>query len=643
MAADGNKPDDFESTVRLNLADLEPYAKDEEPEIETLETSEDDAEMNFLDLQAELDAMDESLSDLGSDKTLGSSDPMIDTSDLSLESSAMDDPQHQETLVMDKPMIDEGLNLSAEEESPFSFQDFDASDNEPEVEALQGADEDFQLDHFFDEDPSLEIDQMLSPEVDPNAKGANEVDEHQATLVMQDLDSTIHSAQAVDDDLPILDIGGDVDEADIENTFSAVQEPALDDRLDPELDAQLDQELNFDAVNLGAGDDVSLVDESLGDEINADVSAFEEEKFESEKLDASQADEDFAAAYAIDNVIPELDTSGFKDSDAAMLIEEMAVEDMPDEARAGETFTDEINTDKTQPSEVISDAESAKQIELPVDESADERASDEMVDHLLRDASASAATAATAAAVAVHDKPIGDSPMPNKEQSKAKKTEANANQSKKPQIMVAAALAGGLALGGAGAWLAMSAQAQVGELQALLQASQGKVAQLEDELAIEKSRVVADAPDLAFKDETKPEVAVEAKPAPVKETPTVAEIEAEKVPTPEVAPAKVEEVAKPVAAVVKPVVKPITPLTPVVGDNEAWVVNVSSEPTLAGAENMQKTLADADIKSVITKANINGRDWYRVQLTGFDSRAAAKVYIETLELELGYKGMWVGH
>jgi len=505
---------------------------------------------------------------------------------------------------------------------------------------LQGADEDFQLDHFFDEDPGLQIDQMLSPEVDVHTKADNEVDDHQATLVMQDLDTAMNLAPTVDDDLPILDIGGDADEADIESPFSTVQEPTLDDRLNPQLDEQLDQELNFGAENLGAGDEVLLVDESLGDEINADVSAFEEEKFEAEKLNSSQADEDFAAAYAIDNVIPELDTSGFNESDAAMLIEEMAVEDMPDKASLDETNTGEKSTDKIQPSGAMSDAESAKQIELPVDESADERVSDEMVDDLLRDTSVSAATATAAAA---HDNPIGDSPMPNKEKSSAKKTEANANQSKKSQIMVAAALAGGLVLGGAGAWLAMSAQAQVGELQALLQASQGKVAQLEDALAIEKSRVVADAPDLAFKDETEPEVAVEVKPAPVEETPTVAAAEAEKAAPPEVILANVEEVAKPVAAVVKPVVKPITPLTPVVGDNEAWVVNVSSEPTLAGAENMQKTLADADIKSVITKANINGRDWYRVQLTGFDSRAAAKVYIETLELELGYKGMWVGH
>lgn len=562
MAEDGKKPKDFESTVRLNLSDLDPYAKDEEPESDTFDTSVDDAEMNFMDLQAELDAMDESLADFGRDTRLNSSDSTHDNTQLADE--------QLETLVMDRQgeqaptSVDDDLNVLAdlEDDASFSFQDFDISDHASEVDELQDSGDDFQLNQFFDEDQTIKIDEMLSSEF------AKDDD----TLVLKDRDDLEIKAKAESlDDFPILEMG-DVDadsDTEFESQVTAAQETTMD--------ISLDQELDFDDVNLQADEEISLIDVSLVDELPADGMT----------SDDAKADEDFAAAYAIDEVLPEFDVS---DSNTSVPGEEMHV------------------------------GESVKQIKLPVDEKAD--------------ASATAASLAS-----VQQKSTGDSSMPNQEKSKTTITKNWLAKGNTPQIMVAAALAAGLLLGGAGVWLAMSSEAQVSELQSLLQASQAKVTLLEEELTIEKSRVVADAPALAFKDETPPEVVGESQAAAIAEIPAADAIR----PMLEEVTAKViseQAVEKPV---LKTTVKPITPQTPSVKDSGVWLVNVSSEPTMAGAEKVQKALLDADINSVITPANIKGRDWYRVQLTGFDTSAAAKVYIKTLELELGYKGMWVGH
>jgi cell division protein FtsN len=72
-----------------------------------------------------------------------------------------------------------------------------------------------------------------------------------------------------------------------------------------------------------------------------------------------------------------------------------------------------------------------------------------------------------------------------------------------------------------------------------------------------------------------------------------------------------------------------------------WLVNVSSEKSPALAEKVQHILQKSGIDSVVSESLINGRLWYRVQITGFESKESAKNYMEQFQQKQGMTGLWV--
>ncbi|MFC1536953.1 SPOR domain-containing protein [Pseudomonadota bacterium] len=96
-------------------------------------------------------------------------------------------------------------------------------------------------------------------------------------------------------------------------------------------------------------------------------------------------------------------------------------------------------------------------------------------------------------------------------------------------------------------------------------------------------------------------------------------------------------------AVVQPPA-PITPQTPIaptssIGD---WVVNVSSHANRELATKENGRLKAQGLNPEVHTAEIRGRTWYRVQVTGFTSKDEAKASLKDLQQRLGIQGAWIG-
>ncbi len=106
-------------------------------------------------------------------------------------------------------------------------------------------------------------------------------------------------------------------------------------------------------------------------------------------------------------------------------------------------------------------------------------------------------------------------------------------------------------------------------------------------------------------------------------------------------PVKQQEPAKPAAA--KPAM--ITPETPVSnsGTTDAvWVVNLSSHAKENLAANEQARLSRLGLNAEVHTAQIKGRTWYRVQITGFASKDEAKAKLKDVQQRSGVNGAWIG-
>lgn len=74
---------------------------------------------------------------------------------------------------------------------------------------------------------------------------------------------------------------------------------------------------------------------------------------------------------------------------------------------------------------------------------------------------------------------------------------------------------------------------------------------------------------------------------------------------------------------------------------DAWVVNVGSYADEDAAHHQQRQLKAAGYASRVEAARVDGRTWYRVQVAGFATSAAAHAQAVALKRRLGYKRLWV--
>lgn len=83
------------------------------------------------------------------------------------------------------------------------------------------------------------------------------------------------------------------------------------------------------------------------------------------------------------------------------------------------------------------------------------------------------------------------------------------------------------------------------------------------------------------------------------------------------------------------------PSAPVGAAAGSWVINLASSPDKAAAERFAARALRNDIPVVLVKAGVKGRDYWRVQLTGFASRNAARSYAGPVSEKLGLKDVWI--
>ncbi|UCC57006.1 MAG: SPOR domain-containing protein [Gammaproteobacteria bacterium] len=72
-----------------------------------------------------------------------------------------------------------------------------------------------------------------------------------------------------------------------------------------------------------------------------------------------------------------------------------------------------------------------------------------------------------------------------------------------------------------------------------------------------------------------------------------------------------------------------------------WVINLSSSPDKAAADWFMAKARSKGIPVDLVKAEVKGRDYWRVQLTGFVSKDAAYAYAGPLKEKLGMKDVWI--
>jgi cell division septation protein DedD len=91
----------------------------------------------------------------------------------------------------------------------------------------------------------------------------------------------------------------------------------------------------------------------------------------------------------------------------------------------------------------------------------------------------------------------------------------------------------------------------------------------------------------------------------------------------------------------------VAPASPVAAESHTtnsagkWVVNLVSFPRPAVADLELVKLSRAGIQAEKYQVNSKKETWYRIRVTGFDSRQAAKSYADAEAHKAGYTQAWV--
>ena len=72
-----------------------------------------------------------------------------------------------------------------------------------------------------------------------------------------------------------------------------------------------------------------------------------------------------------------------------------------------------------------------------------------------------------------------------------------------------------------------------------------------------------------------------------------------------------------------------------------WAINVASYSTADKAQQQRQQLQASGYPAVVVTAKVDGRTWYRVQVSGFPTPAAAHATAVALKTKLGYQRLWV--
>jgi cell division septation protein DedD len=72
-----------------------------------------------------------------------------------------------------------------------------------------------------------------------------------------------------------------------------------------------------------------------------------------------------------------------------------------------------------------------------------------------------------------------------------------------------------------------------------------------------------------------------------------------------------------------------------------WVINLVSSPNKTDAERFAARAGSRGIETELLEVTVKGKQYWRVQITGFPSREAAKAYSGTARERLGLKDVWI--
>jgi TolA-binding protein len=76
-------------------------------------------------------------------------------------------------------------------------------------------------------------------------------------------------------------------------------------------------------------------------------------------------------------------------------------------------------------------------------------------------------------------------------------------------------------------------------------------------------------------------------------------------------------------------------------NKDGWVINLLSVGSARAADEEMVRLRKLGIRADKQKINREGKIWYRLRVTGFDSYAGAKAYVDTVEKQTGFSSAWV--
>ena len=88
---------------------------------------------------------------------------------------------------------------------------------------------------------------------------------------------------------------------------------------------------------------------------------------------------------------------------------------------------------------------------------------------------------------------------------------------------------------------------------------------------------------------------------------------------------------------------PVTPDQPAASTGKAgpWVINLASSQSKADADRLAERARSRDIQTEQQQVTVNGKHYWRVQITGFTTAAEAREYAGTIKAKLGLKDVWI--
>ena len=92
------------------------------------------------------------------------------------------------------------------------------------------------------------------------------------------------------------------------------------------------------------------------------------------------------------------------------------------------------------------------------------------------------------------------------------------------------------------------------------------------------------------------------------------------------------------ALVSKPETAPAVAAT---AKKKGWVINLLSVTSAKTANTELSQLRKLGVRADKQAVNKDGKTWYRLRVTGFDSYEGAKAYVDTVQKQTGFKSAWV--